>query len=109
MCRIIWIAVLCRYVSRDRNIVQFYGACVQTNSLLLVIELMEVTVDTLRSGLLLQQEASCWQRALCETTLLQAYTSCRCFSSSPHAISLSIEGITAALRTVSFPWCPSPC
>jgi hypothetical protein len=36
--------VLCRYVSRDRNIVQFYGACVQTNSLLLVIELMEVSM-----------------------------------------------------------------
>jgi hypothetical protein len=35
-----------RYVSRDRNIVQFYGACVQTNSLLLVIELMEVRDDS---------------------------------------------------------------
>mmetsp|Transcript_3518 Transcript_3518/g.10219 ORF Transcript_3518/g.10219 Transcript_3518/m.10219 type:complete len:508 (+) Transcript_3518:246-1769(+) len=30
-----------KYVSRDRNIVQFYGACVQTNNLLLVAELME--------------------------------------------------------------------
>jgi hypothetical protein len=109
VCQIVRIAVLRRYVSRDRNIVQFYGACVQTNSLLLVIELMEVKVDTLRSVLLLQQEASCWQRALCETTLLQAYPSCRCFSSLPHAISPSIEGITAALRTVSFPWSPSPC
>ena len=38
--------MLRRYVSRDRNIVQFYGACVQTNSLLLVIELMEVRVFT---------------------------------------------------------------
>ena len=31
-----------RYVSRDRNIVQFYGACVQENNLLLVAEMMEV-------------------------------------------------------------------
>lgn len=30
-----------KYVSRDRNIVQFYGACVQTQCLLLVSELME--------------------------------------------------------------------
>jgi len=29
-------------VSRDRNIVQFYGACVQENNLLLVAEMMEV-------------------------------------------------------------------
>jgi hypothetical protein len=42
MCSLSCTIVLCRYVSRDRNIVQFYGACVQTNSLLLVIELMEV-------------------------------------------------------------------
>jgi hypothetical protein len=31
-----------RYLSRDRNIVQFYGACVQSSSMLLVAELMEV-------------------------------------------------------------------
>lgn len=31
-----------RFVSRDRNVVQFYGACVQPSSLLLVSELMEV-------------------------------------------------------------------
>ena len=48
-----WFVVLCRYVSRDRNIVQFYGACVQTNSLLLVIA------------------TPCWQRSSCRT-LLQA-------------------------------------
>lgn len=30
-----------KYVSRDRNIVQFYGACVQTSALLMVSELME--------------------------------------------------------------------
>ena len=48
--------VLCRYVSRDRNIVQFYGACVQTNSLLLVIELMEVGLDTDCAGLVLRQD-----------------------------------------------------
>lgn len=30
-----------KYISRDRNIVQFYGACIQTNNLLLVAELME--------------------------------------------------------------------
>ena len=53
-----WFAVLCRYVSRDRNIVQFYGACVQTNSLLLVIELMEVRVDTHDTGLLLLHAGS---------------------------------------------------
>ncbi len=29
-------------MSRDRNIVQFYGACVQENNLLLVAEMMEV-------------------------------------------------------------------
>lgn len=39
------LASLRRYVSRDRNIVQFYGACVQTNSLLLIVELMEVCVS----------------------------------------------------------------
>ena len=31
-----------RYLSRDRNVVQFYGACVQSSSMLLVAELMEV-------------------------------------------------------------------
>jgi hypothetical protein len=37
-----------RYLSRDRNIVQFYGACVQSSSMLLVAELMEVRAEDWR-------------------------------------------------------------
>ena len=42
--RLTWLVTSAhRYLSRDRNIVQFYGACVQSSSMLLVAELMEVS------------------------------------------------------------------
>ena len=31
-----------KYLSRDRNIVQFYGACIRLDNLMLVTEFMEV-------------------------------------------------------------------
>ena len=43
-----------RYVSRDRNVVQFYGACVQENNLLLVAEMMEVRTCHCPPGVSLQ-------------------------------------------------------
>lgn len=45
-----------KYVSRDRNIVQFYGACVQTSSLFMVSELMEG--GDLRNALNADQDAT---------------------------------------------------
>ena len=38
---LVYCPLFVRYVSRDRNIVQFYGACIQSESLVLVLELME--------------------------------------------------------------------
>lgn len=33
---------LMKYVSRDANIVQFYGACIKADNMMLVVEFMKV-------------------------------------------------------------------
>jgi hypothetical protein len=39
-----------KYVSRDANVTQFYGACVQGDSMMLVTEYMEVCWGACRGG-----------------------------------------------------------
>lgn len=38
-----------KHVSRDRNVVQFYGACLNSDSLMLVVEFMEVSSPCIES------------------------------------------------------------
>ncbi len=57
-----------RYVSRDRNIVQFYGACVQSNELLLIAELMEVCAHMLGRRQLNCTRSNLFMLFLCHAT-----------------------------------------